>query len=179
MSNPSGPNDDPGSQNPRDDGSLPPVDPGAYQYNPTSPYPQPGNPDSVPPSGPPAMGPPSGPPGMGPPAGPPMMGPPPMAPYGYPAPPYPQNGLGWAGLTCGIVGLCLVWWAPFLAFVSWVLAILAIVFGSIGLSKAGNGLATNKGAAITGLVTGILTFLAPCFIVWIVADAAIGGIFGR
>lgn len=61
----------------------------------------------------------------------------------------PQNGMGTAALVLGILGLlfgCL-------------LGALAIVFGSIGISRANAGRANNKGAATTGLVLGIIGFV--------------------
>jgi hypothetical protein len=61
------------------------------------------------------------------------------------------------GGILGIVGF-VVGWIPLLGiFFGIVLGILAIVFGSIGISRAGKlpG-ATGRGMAITGLVLGIL-----------------------
>ncbi|MDI3408156.1 DUF4190 domain-containing protein [Streptomyces cavernicola] len=84
--------------------------------------------------------------------------------YGYPQPPAPApaapqggNGLAVAGLVLGIIGL-VVSLIPVLNVVVWPLAILAVIFGGVGLarsSKVGKG----KGAAITGLVTGILSVI--------------------
>jgi hypothetical protein len=67
----------------------------------------------------------------------------------------PQNGMGTAGLTLGILGLFL----PFLG-------ILAIIFGSIGISRANKGLATNKVAAGWGLGLGIFDVTVSLFF-WI------------
>ncbi|MDQ2882793.1 MAG: DUF4190 domain-containing protein [Actinomycetota bacterium] len=63
----------------------------------------------------------------------------------------PSNGMGVTGLVTGIIGACLAW-VPGLGFI---LGILGIVFGSIGLYYASQGKATNKGMAIAGLVLGI------------------------
>ncbi|WP_025272854.1 DUF4190 domain-containing protein [Haloglycomyces albus] len=93
------------------------------------------------------------------------MGPAPapgQSPYGPPQQ-LPQNGLGTAGLVCGVIGLALAW-IPFIAFFGWVLGILGIIFGSIGLAKANKGEATNKGMAIGGLATGILALVLPCVV---------------
>lgn len=57
----------------------------------------------------------------------------------------PQNGMGIAALVLGIVG-----------FFTCVTAVLAIIFGAIGISKANAGRATNKGMATAGLVLGIV-----------------------
>ena len=57
----------------------------------------------------------------------------------------PQNGFGVAGLVLGIIGIfCCI------------SAILGIIFGAIGMSKANAGTATNKGMATAGLVLGIV-----------------------
>lgn len=75
----------------------------------------------------------------------------PMMPaYGMPI--QPQNGMGTAGLVCGIIGLALSWiWC-----LGGPLGILGIIFGGIGISKANQGQATNKGSATAGLVCGIV-----------------------
>ncbi|MFF3320280.1 DUF4190 domain-containing protein [Streptomyces sp. NPDC003035] len=97
--------------------------------------------------------------------GPNPWGPPPGMP-GMP-PPFPQeprNGLGVAALVIGIVGL-LVALVPFLFWLGAVLGVLALVFGIIGIGKAGKGEATNKGSAVTGVVTGALAVVVS--IVWV------------
>jgi hypothetical protein len=63
----------------------------------------------------------------------------------------PSNGMGVTGLVTGIIGACLAW-VPILGFI---LGVLGIVFGGIGVYYANQGRATNKGAAIAGLVLGI------------------------
>ena len=63
-----------------------------------------------------------------------------------------SNGMGVTGL---VTGACLAW-VPILGFV---LGVLGIVFGGIGLYYASQGRATNKGAAIAGLVLGIFAVL--------------------
>ncbi|RIJ70890.1 DUF4190 domain-containing protein [Nakamurella silvestris] len=88
--------------------------------------------------------------------------PPGYPPAGYPANPYigyppaanpPQNGMGTAGLVLGIIAVVLSFsgWGPI------VLGTLAIIFGGIGLSRANNGLATNRSSAMAGLVLGIIS----------------------
>lgn len=69
---------------------------------------------------------------------------------GVPAAP-PQNGMGIAGLVLGIAGLF---------FFGFILGILAIIFSSIGLQRANNGMATNKTMAIWGLILGIIGLVA-------------------
>ena len=78
-------------------------------------------------------------------------GAPPPYPYPYPqayAPP-PSNGMGTAALVLGIIGLLLAF-IPIIGMISWILTLLAILFGIIGLSKRGS----PKGTAIAGLITG-------------------------
>ena len=62
----------------------------------------------------------------------------------------PQNGMGTAALILGIVGLLLF---------GCIFGVLAIIFGSIGISRANAGLANNKGVAIAGLILGIVGFV--------------------
>lgn len=142
---------------------------GGFQYDPygSQPGSQPSNPGSQPPqpggySQPqqPGYGQPSQPqqPGYGPA---PQL--PPAAP-GYP-PAYgapmmaqqPKNGMGTTSLVLGIIGL-VTSWIPGVACFGWIMCILAVIFGGIGISNANKGLATNKGVATTGLVLGIAAF---------------------
>lgn len=82
-----------------------------------------------------------------PPAGPPPP-PPAAAPQGGGYGPTPaQNGLGTAALVLGILGFfCLPMIGP----------ILAIVLGKMGMTKADQGLATNRGNAKAGFILGII-----------------------
>jgi hypothetical protein len=54
-------------------------------------------------------------------------------------------------MVCGIVGLVLFW----VPVICWILAILAIIFGGVGIAKA-NGGAPNRGMAVAGVVLGIV-----------------------
>ncbi|MDQ3306466.1 MAG: DUF4190 domain-containing protein [Actinomycetota bacterium] len=72
----------------------------------------------------------------------------------------PSNGIGIAALVVGIISL-VISWVPFLGLL---LAIVAIVLGVLGIRKASRGEATNKGMAITGVVTGGLALLVGAFI---------------
>lgn len=68
---------------------------------------------------------------------------------------YPQqrptgNGMAVAALVLGISSLALFFLAPFTA----VLAILAIVFGAIGLNRSRKRGAPKRGLAIAGLILG-------------------------
>jgi hypothetical protein len=65
-----------------------------------------------------------------------------------------KNGMATAGMICGIISILLCW----VPFAGLVLGILGIVFGSIGMSRAGR-IGVGRGAGIAGLVTGILGFI--------------------
>ncbi|MFD8482867.1 hypothetical protein [Kitasatospora sp. NPDC059673] len=79
-------------------------------------------------------------------------------PYAVPAAP-PRNGMGITALVLGIVGLVLC--LPLILFwLSWLPALLAVIFGSIGLSLARKGLATNRAMALTGTVLGLVGLVA-------------------
>lgn len=73
------------------------------------------------------------------------------------------NGLAIAGLVCGIVGLVVF---------NIVLGPLAIIFGSIGLSRARHG-APRKGMSIAALVLGIVDVVI--LVALIAAASAHGG----
>lgn len=61
--------------------------------------------------------------------------------------PAPQNGMGTAALVMGILQFfCL----------GIIGSILAIIFGKIGMTKADQGLATNRGSAKAGFILGII-----------------------
>lgn len=72
------------------------------------------------------------------------------APYGV-RPPAPRNGMGTAALVLGIVGLLLS-----ILVIGALPGILAVVFGAVGLARVRRREATNRGAALTGIITGIL-----------------------
>jgi hypothetical protein len=97
--------------------------------------------------------------------GPPSYGQPafPVAPYAEPghpvagAVPPAGNGMATTGGTLGIVGAALSL-IPFAGIViGLVMGVLAIIFSSIGMGRAGNLGGAGKGMAVTGLVLGILT----------------------
>jgi hypothetical protein len=91
----------------------------------------------------------------------------------------PSNGIAIAGMVLGIVAIVLGVWmiipiaGLFFAFVSFVPAVLAAVFGIIGLRQS-NRVHVGRGAAMTGLITGGATLaigvLTTMF--WILAIAA-------
>ncbi|MFI6640104.1 DUF4190 domain-containing protein [Streptomyces sp. NPDC050504] len=79
------------------------------------------------------------------------------SPYGHPPMPYPaqapRNGMGVTALVLGITGSVLGILVIFF-WLSWIPALLAVVFGFIGLSQAKKGLATNRGMALAGTILG-------------------------
>ncbi|WP_414504506.1 DUF4190 domain-containing protein [Streptomyces sp. NEAU-L66] len=101
---------------------------------------------------------------------PPPPGPPPARWEPYPMAPIPasqaRNGMGITALVLGIVGIVLGL-LIILFWMSWLPALLAVIFGFVGLSHARTGRATNKGMALTGVILGGVGLLA----------AAGGGIF--
>ncbi len=80
----------------------------------------------------------------------------------------PNNIMSICALVCGVLGLILVWVVTWLGLI---LAILGIVFGGIGMSKAKK-TNTGKGLAVAGLVCGIIS-LAVCIIAVIVVACLI------
>ncbi len=91
----------------------------------------------------------------------------PVAPGGGPPIPYSTppgqvrsgntNGIAVAALVCGIVSVALGW-IPVLFAIGAVLAVLAIIFGIVGLRRARTS-GHRKGFAVTGLVTGSIGLL--------------------
>ncbi|GJF30546.1 hypothetical protein KNE206_32460 [Kitasatospora sp. NE20-6] len=77
----------------------------------------------------------------------------------YPtAPPQPRNGLGTAAMVLGIVGAVLSL-VVVLFWLSWLPALLAVIFGAIGLGHARKGLATNRATALAGVILGVAGLL--------------------
>jgi small-conductance mechanosensitive channel len=74
-----------------------------------------------------------------------------------PGPQQPQgNGMAVAGLVLGIIGLLLCW----IPFFGWILALLGIVFGALGMSKAKKIGGAGNGMAVAGLILGVVAMLA-------------------
>ena len=78
----------------------------------------------------------------------------------------PQNGMGTAALVLGIIGLLIG---------GCILGPLAIIFGAVGISKANQGVATNKGSAVSGLILGIVGFLGWGLVVLIALGSSSSG----
>ncbi|MEW2505754.1 DUF4190 domain-containing protein [Amycolatopsis sp. CA-161197] len=80
----------------------------------------------------------------------------------------PRNGFGVTALVLGIIALVLCWtvWGGI------ILGVLALIFGILGVKRANRREATNKGAAIAGIVTGSIGLVIGAVIL-----IAIGSIF--
>lgn len=124
---------------------------------------------------------------------PPVGSPPPASvppPVGYPPAPYPahapyppaDNGMGTAALVLGIVGL-----AGLCAYGFGIIpAILAIIFGKIGMNKVADGTANNLGSAKAGFIMGIIAValavigvIVLILIIVVAAMAPSSGVSGR
>ncbi|MFI1718676.1 DUF4190 domain-containing protein [Streptomyces sp. NPDC053513] len=112
--------------------------------------------------------------------------PPAASGYGYPGysgyaqpgqpgwPQAPSNGMGTTAMVLGIIavaGFCLYGLGV-------VLGILALIFGIIGMKKAGRGEATNRGMALAGVILGSIGILVSAvflgFVIWAIANAPSG-----
>lgn len=94
-------------------------------------------------------------------------------PGGHGGPPArPRNGIGIAALVLGILAVLSFW-----LVIGGLLGLIAIALGIIGIVRAGKGVATNRGVAISGLVLGIVGLLATVAYVVFVANlfTSIGG----
>ena len=74
----------------------------------------------------------------------------------------PQNGMGTAALVMGILQFICI---------GTIGSILAVIFGKIGMNRADQGLANNRGVAKAGFILGIigLALSAVGLIVWLIA----------
>lgn len=69
--------------------------------------------------------------------------------------PAPSNGAGTTGLAAGVVGFLFAW-VPLFGFL---LGVLAVVLGWVGLSQVAKGEATNPAVAGTGIALGMVATL--------------------
>ncbi|MTD13010.1 DUF4190 domain-containing protein [Nakamurella sp. YIM 132087] len=102
-------------------------------------------------------------------------------PGGYPMQPPPpgqrRNGMGTAALVLGIIGIVFDLGAFGMRngsgggaiLIAGVLQILAIVFGAVGIGRARRGEATNRGAAVAGLVLGIVGLVLVLLLILLLA----------
>jgi hypothetical protein len=89
-------------------------------------------------------------------------------------PPQQQgNGLAVAGMVLGILALVLFFFWP----LAILLGLLGIIFGALGISKAGKIGGKGKGMAIAGLVCGVLGMLSAIIFIVAVLSAVKHGHF--
>jgi hypothetical protein len=82
--------------------------------------------------------------------------------WGQPAQPVkPRNGVGTAALVFGILAVVsvLIGWIPFVGLVTVLLALVAVILGVVGRGRVKRMQATNGGAAMTGLVLGVIMLI--------------------
>ncbi|MEU3747394.1 MULTISPECIES: DUF4190 domain-containing protein [Streptomyces] len=82
----------------------------------------------------------------------------------------PANGMGIASMVLGIIAV-----AGFCMYgLGVVLGILALIFGIIGMKKAGRGEATNRGMALAGVILGSIGIVVSGvflgFVIWAIAE---------
>ncbi|MGO8687118.1 MAG: DUF4190 domain-containing protein [Candidatus Dormibacteria bacterium] len=113
----------------------------------------------------------------------------PPAPYGYAQPAYPYggpppydqpfpyqqtgNGVALTSMVLGLVGVVLSW----LPIFDFVFAVLAIVFGTLGISSADRRGGAGKGMAVAGVVLGVVT-LAISIAMWVFIYATLNSCYG-
>jgi hypothetical protein len=90
---------------------------------------------------------------------------------GAAAPQQEGNGLAVAGMVLGILALVLFWFP----FVNFILALLSIIFGAIGMSK-GKRVGKGRGMGIAGLICGVISLALSIAIVvfWLRAAKEVG-----
>lgn len=115
------------------------------------------------------------PPSSPPPSFPPASSPPPTYSDGRQSDRQTRNGLGTAALVCGVIA-AVVSMVPVVNWFTWPLGVLAIVFGAVGWSRANKGEATNKNAAVAGVVLGIVSFFTFC-LVYVIIGAGAGAVY--
>ncbi len=69
-----------------------------------------------------------------------------------------SNGMATGALIIGIISLVFSF-VPVLNILCWILGILAIVFGIIGMVKAGKMNGLGKSKALTGLILGVVSIV--------------------
>lgn len=91
----------------------------------------------------------------------------------------PSNGMAIASLVLGVVAIVTGIWIPipilglFMMFLAFVPAVLAVVFGHLGLRNAVRIGGIGRGSALTGLILGYVTLAISVIttLIWIVAAA--------
>lgn len=86
--------------------------------------------------------------------------------------PQPKNGLGTAALVLGILAAIFAFIPVAGVFIATPLALLALIFGIIGFTRAKAGTATNKGSSIAGSVLGV----GAGVVMIVITAAAVGSV---
>jgi len=82
----------------------------------------------------------------------------------------PSNSPATAAMVLGIIGV-VFGMIPLFGLIAFPMAVLAIIFGWVGLRKLGRGeTPKGKGAAMTGIITGVLAFILAIVGMNIVSD---------
>jgi hypothetical protein len=81
--------------------------------------------------------------------------------------PQEGNGMAVAGLVLGIIALVLCW----VPFINWLMSLLGIIFGALGIGKA-NRVGRGKGMAIAGLICAILGAVLGVLLILVFVSAA-------
>ena len=79
----------------------------------------------------------------------------PIAPGGAPAAPLPKSGMAIASLVLGIVA-AVTSFLPIINNLSFILAVLAVIFGIVGVVAASRGKRAGRGLAIAGIVVAVV-----------------------
>lgn len=82
-----------------------------------------------------------------------------------------RNGAGTAALVLGVLALVLSI-LVITSVVGVILGIIAIILGAVGIGRANRGEAINRGSAIAGVVTGVLSLVVVGFLAYSVARSA-------
>lgn len=83
----------------------------------------------------------------------------------------PRNGMGVAALVVGVVALVLAVLIVFFPLAG-LLGLIAVILGAIGMSRASRGEASNRGQALSGLITGLIALILA-----IVIGVGVGSFF--
>ncbi|MEU1225426.1 DUF4190 domain-containing protein [Streptomyces sp. NPDC005828] len=86
------------------------------------------------------------------------------------APQVMRNGLGTAALILGIIGT-ISGFMPFLFWLAGILGVIALILGLVGKGRVKRGEASNKGAALTGAILGLVSLILSVVGIVIVVTA--------
>jgi uncharacterized membrane protein HdeD (DUF308 family) len=84
-------------------------------------------------------------------------------PAGQMGPTAYRNGMGTAALVVGVVAIVLAVMLTFFP-IAFVLGILAVIFGAVGMRRATRGEANNRGHAVAGLTCGAIALVLSIYL---------------